>query len=102
MRLSKKKIEMAWLDIANTPAHSNQNARNLALVLPYFLITSIGIDIETISQTQRMKSDSADFHLWIWEHLFGTSTPRTHSKLGQGELLSLEAVWKITLQGYII
>ena len=52
MRSSKKKIGMAWFDIANTPsAYSNQNARNLALVLPYFLIKSIDIHIETISQS---------------------------------------------------
>ena len=52
MKSSKKKTGIAWFDIANTPsAYSNQNARNLALVLPYFLIKSIDIYIETISQS---------------------------------------------------
>ena len=52
MRSSEKKIGITGLDIANTPSdHSNQNARNLALVLPYFLTKSIDIDIETISQS---------------------------------------------------
>ena len=45
--------------------HSKQNASNLALVLPYFLIKSIDREVETKSQSQRIKSVPDDF-LWIW------------------------------------